>query len=138
MHFCRSALWPDWEASQEGLRRQGIIGASGPNTEIAAVVSEPAGTFDRLLAYLSGNPELLIDSYNNPYPLEVTGQLYLAAWKLSGIDSKQQKYLAKLPNSWQQDGVRAQTKHIRVLRENGTADVQKGKLIPFCVLSTPS
>ena len=56
MHFRCSALLPDWEVSQEGLGRQGIIGASGPNTEIAAVVSEPTGTFDRLLAYLSGEP----------------------------------------------------------------------------------
>ena len=66
------------------------------NVETAAMVSGPARTFDRLP---TGNLELLMDPYLQL--LVATGQLYIAAWKLSGIDSKQQELLMTLPSYWQ-------------------------------------
>ena len=67
-----------------------------------------------------------------------TGQLQLAAWKLSGIDSKQMEFKAKLHSSWQQGGAKAQTQHTKVLGRDGIAGALNGKLIPFRVLSSHS
>ena len=81
---------------------------------------------------LPEDPELLMDPTNNPHPLVTTGQLHLAAWKLSGEESKQQEFLEKLPDCWQQDGTK--TRCTRALGRNGTAGVQNNKLIPFHAL----
>ena len=86
---------------------------------------------------LPGNPMLLTDPFNNPHPLIVAGQLQLAAWKLSSVDSKQKEFLKKLPNCWQPDGVEAQIQHTRAPGRDGIAGAVYGKLIPFQALSNP-
>ena len=81
---------------------------------------------------------LLIDPFNNPHPLVATGQLQLAAWKLSGIDSKQREFQRKLPNCWKPDGVKVQIQPTRVPGRDGMAGAVGGKLIPFHELYNPS
>ena len=83
-------------------------------------------------------PMLLLDPFSKPHPLMATGQLQLAAWKLSGIDNRQRAFQAKLRNCWQQDGAGAQTLHMNVLGGDGIAGALNGKLIPFHVLSSHS
>ena len=83
-------------------------------------------------------PMLLSDPLGKPHPLMATGQLQLAAWKLSGIDNRQRAFQAKLRNCWQQDGAGAQTLHMNVLGGDGIAGALNGKLIPFHVLSSHS
>jgi len=80
--------------------------------------------------------KLLLDPFGKPHSLMATGQLQLAAWKLSSIDSRQREFQAKLPSCWQQDGVRAQTQHMKVLGRDGIAGALNGKLIRFQVLSS--
>ena len=80
---------------------------------------------------------LLTDQFNNPHPLIAAGQLQLAAWKLSNVDSKQKEFLKKLPNCWLLDGVEAQIQHTRVPGRDGIAGAVVGKLIPFHALSNP-
>jgi len=76
-------------------------------------------------------PMLLSDPFGKPHPLMTTGQLQLAAWKLSGIDSRKREFQARLHNFWQQDGAEPQTQPTRVLGEDGIAGALNGKLIPF-------
>ena len=87
---------------------------------------------------LPDNPMLLRDPFDKPHPLVTAGQLQLAAWKLSGVASKQREFRGRLPNCWQPDGARGLTQHIRVPGEDGIAGVLSGRLIPFHVLSNPS
>lgn len=84
---------------------------------------------------LPASPTLLTDPFRDPHPLMVTGQLQLAAWKLSGVDSLQREFQRRLHSCWLLDGVRAQTLHTRVLGSDGTAGVVGGKWIPFHALS---
>ena len=83
-------------------------------------------------------PKLLLDPFGIPHPLMATGQLQLAAWKLSGIDNRQREFQAKLPSCWQQDRVIAQFQHAKVLGRDGIAGALNGKLILFQVLSSHS
>ena len=87
---------------------------------------------------LPGIQMLLTDPFNNPHPLITTGQLQLAAWKLSGINSKQREFQAGLPSCWQQVGAGVQTQHTKVPGRDGIAGALNGKLIPFRVLSSHS
>ena len=80
---------------------------------------------------LPGIPKLLSDPFGKPHPLMATGQLQLAAWKVSGIDSRQTEFQARLHSCWQQDGAGAQTQHTKVLGGDGIAGALNGKLIPF-------
>ena len=83
-------------------------------------------------------PTVLSDPIGKPHPLMATGQLQLATWKLSGIDSRQKAFQARLHNCWQQDGTGAQTVRMKVLGGDGIAGALNGKLIPFHVLSSHS
>ena len=84
---------------------------------------------------LPQDPELLLGPTNNPHPLITAGKLRLAAWRLSGIESRQQEFLDKFPDYWQQGGVMEQTKPMRVPGEDGTVGVRSNKLIHFHALS---
>ena len=83
---------------------------------------------------LPTDPALLMDPFGKPHPLMIAGQLQLAAWKLSGVDSLQKEFQKKLLNCWQLDGVKGLTTPTRVHGSNGMAGVLNGKWIPFHVL----
>ena len=80
---------------------------------------------------LPDNPELLMDPFGVPHPLVVSGQLQLAAWKLSGVDSLQQEFQQKFPSCWHRDGAQEQILHTKVHGKDGIAGVLKEKLIHF-------
>ena len=132
---CLPTFLSDRQMPEEGQGRQGVASVGSPNMEVSTMVPSPAGTSSGILP---GDPDLLMDPAIGPHLLAVAGQLRLAAWKLSGISSRQQEFLERLPNSWPQDGVTAQTKYIRVPGKDGIAGVRNNKLIPFLALSTPS
>ena len=96
--LCIPSLLPNWKMPQEDLRRQSISNSRGTGVEVTAVVPGTARSIGGLSLILPKDPMLLIDPFNNPHPLVATGQLQLAAWKLSGIDSKQREFQRKLPN----------------------------------------
>ena len=83
---------------------------------------------------LPEDQQLLMDLSNNPHPLVVAGQLHLATWRLSGLVSKQQEFLEKLPDSSQQDGAKVQREHTKVLGKDRMAGVWSNKSIPFLAL----
>ena len=83
---------------------------------------------------LPADPVLLTDHSGKPHPLIVTGQLQLAAWKLSGVDRRQKEFQKKLPNCWPPDGVEAQMLPTRVLGSDGSAGALNGRWIPFHAL----
>ena len=83
---------------------------------------------------LPADPALLTDHSGKPHPLIATGQLQLAAWKLSGVDRLQREFQKKLPNCWPPDGVEAQILPTRVPGSDGSAGVLNGQWIPFHVL----
>ena len=87
---------------------------------------------------LPSGPMLLTDPFGHPHPLMAAGQLQLAAWKLSGRDSKQQELQEKLHSSWQPGGAREQISPIKAYGNDGIASVLNNKLIPFHALSSPS
>jgi len=80
------------------------------------------------------DPALLTGPFGEPHPLMASGQLQLAAWKLSGIGSWQEEFQKKLPSYWPPDGARAPMIPTRVAGNDGIAGVLKGKLIPFRAL----
>jgi len=55
----------------------------------------------------------------------------LVTWRLSGVESKEQEFLKKLPDYCQQGGATEQTRPMRVL---GVAGVWSNKLIFFHAL----
>lgn len=87
---------------------------------------------------LPSSHRLLTDPFGNPHPLLIAGQLQLAAWKLSGRDSKRLEFQEKLHNSWQPDGAKGPMLHTRVHGSAGIAGVLNDKSIPFHALSSPS
>jgi len=80
------------------------------------------------------DPALLTGPFGEPHPLTASGQLQLAAWKLSGVGSWQEEFQKKLPSYWPPDGARAPMIPTRVAGNDGIAGVLKGKWIPFRAL----
>ena len=77
---------------------------------------------------------LLTDPFGKPHPLMTAGQLHLAAWKLSGVDSLQEEFQKKLLSCWPPDGVRGQTLPTRVPGDDGMAGALNRRWIPFRAL----
>ena len=66
-----------------------------------------------------------------PHPLILSNGLTLAAWRVSGVGSKQQVFRKNLQIfSWNPD-VLVQGQHTRPLGKDGGAGVWRGRLIPF-------
>ena len=123
---------------QEDQGGKGITGAGSPNMEVTTMVSSPAGATDRSSLDPTRQPETIDGLLRRPTSLVVSGQLQLAAWKLSGVDSLQQEFQQKLPSCWRQDGAQEQILHTKVHGKDGIAGVLKGKLIHFHAPSSPS
>lgn len=133
--LCIFTILPNQQMSQEDQKDRASL------ILIAPVQPWYPAMLELLIEYpliLPDKPMLLIDQFDKPHPLVAVGQLQLAAWKLSGIGSKQREFQGKLPNCWQPDGAKELTQHIRVSGGDGIAGVQNGRLIPFHVLSNPT
>jgi len=78
---------------------------------------------------LLSSQTLLTDPFGTPHLHMAAGQLQLAAWKLSGRDSKRQEFQEKLHNSWWLDGAKGQMLHTRVHGNDGIAGVLNDRLI---------
>ena len=75
--------------------------------------------------------DLLHSPQGVPHPLILSYGLTLAAWRVSGVGSKQQVFRKNLQIcSWNQD-VLVQGQHTRPLGKDGGAGVWRGRLTPF-------
>jgi len=75
--------------------------------------------------------DILLSPQGTPHPLTQTGSLTLAAWKVSGIASRQKDFLRRLPLcSWEQDG-RGRQLLTQAPGTSGVAGVVQNKLIHF-------
>jgi len=100
--------------------------------------------FPPLIESLIDRPALLPQTHNfltnpagDPHPLVVRNQLYLAAWRLSGVQSRIREFQEKLSKSYAPHGEEVQRKLILQPGESGIAGVVRGRLIPFQDLEDP-
>jgi len=132
--ICLSPIFPNRELFQEGEGGQGIVDTDSTSMEIPAMVPHTAGTIDGVPMALPVDPALLMDPFSKPHPLMSTGQLQLAARKLSGVDSLQKEFQKRLQSCWPLDGAKGLTIPTRVPGSNGMAGVLNGVWIPFRAL----
>ena len=86
------------------------------------------------LLLLPPSPTLLLDPFNQPHPLMLSGNLQLAAWKVSRVASLKQAFQTRLQRSSPLGGAVEPMQHTNLLGRNGSTGASAGKLLPFLPL----
>ena len=105
---------------------------------IIALVWQGQPWFPPLIESLIDFPTLLPQAHNllanpagDPHSLVVRNRLYLAAWRLSGAQSRIREFQERLSKSYAPHGEEVQRNPILQPGESGVAGVVRGRLIPF-------